>query len=88
MAYNAFGQPLLRPEARPPSSEVERLLKVARTGERRALRAAQEELQASEFGHAWFARVHERRGEISQQLPVQEILQRETLAPSGHPMAR
>lgn len=80
--------PPLRSDARSPSSEVERLLKAVRTGDPGALRAAQEELQASDFGQAWLARVHERHGEIPRQLPTQEALQREAIVPSMSHVAR
>jgi hypothetical protein len=80
--------PPLRSDARSSSSEVERLLKAARTGDPGALRAAQEELQASDFGQAWLARVHERQGEISRQLPAQETVQREAITPSTPHVAR
>ena len=80
--------PPLRSDARSPSSEVERLLKSAQTGDPGALRAAQEELQASDFGQAWLARGHKRQDEIPRQLPAQDAVQREAITPSTPQMAR
>ena len=80
--------PPLRSDARSPSSEVERLLKSAQTSDPGALRAAQEELQASDFGQAWLARGHKRQDEIPRQLPAQDAVQREAITPSTPQMAR
>jgi len=80
--------PPLRSDPRSPSAEVERLLKAARTGDPGAMRAAQDELQASDFGHAWLARVQERQRESPRQLPAQEAVQREAVTPSMPQMPR
>lgn len=80
--------PPLRSDLRSPSAEVERLLKAARIGDPGAMRAAQDELQASDFGQAWLAQVQERQREIQRQLPAQEAVQREAVTPSMPQMAR
>ncbi len=80
--------PSLRSDLRSPSAEVERLLKAARAGDPGAMRVAQDDLQASDFGQAWLARVQERRSEIPRQFPAEEAVQREAVAPSTPWMAR
>lgn len=80
--------PPLRSDLRSPSAEVERLLKATRAGDPGAMRAAQDDLQASDFGQAWLARVQERRSEIPRQFPAEEAVQREAVTPSMPWMAR
>lgn len=78
----------LRADVRLPSQEVERLLTAARSGDPVTLRAAQEDLQASDFGQSWRALVNERQRDLARQLPEPDAGQREARAVQSMDMAR
>ncbi|WP_175455719.1 DUF2974 domain-containing protein [Pseudoxanthomonas sp. CF385] len=67
MGRGASIQTPLRTDVAMPSREVDRLLTAARTGDVSAVRAAQEDLQASEFGQSWRALVQERQRDLERQ---------------------